>query len=895
MIKLISIKRRNIFLTTFIAVTMSVSSALAQDYNITFAILGSNEKPATVKVENTTQSTEKTLTGSDVLNLVKDITTGISDINANASNALQVYPNPVKENATVAFINPVAGKVTVSIVNTTGAQVASIRTELPQGEVSYTLSGLSTGTYVVHVQASDYQASCVILSQLESTSKPSIVISSSTALAQHSAQKQSILKTTKAAAETVKMQYNAGDVLKFTATLNTVSAVVDNYIATISDEVEFSFPVCTITYYNVGTKNATANPATYTIATADITLVVPADSAGFTFGGWFTDAAFIDTVSTPAIAQGSIGDAVFYAKWGIIDSRDNNFYRTVKIGNQVWTAENLAYLPEVQNNADFATNGSVSQPAYGVYGYDGSNVATAKAEVNYNIYGVLYNWHVIDQTNVCPSGWYVPSDEEWKTLEMELGMSQAEADQNAAYRGTDQGSQLAGNADLWSDALLDENAKFGSSEFSALPSGFRYNSNGNFTDLGTFGYWWSSAAGTSSTAYHRSLNYNSPTVYRNDYNKLYGFSVRCVMSAITYNITYYNVEGAVNTNPATYSIETHNITLVAPTNRAGYTFAGWFTDASFADTISTPAIAQGSMSDTVFYAKWDIKINNITYHNVGTKNAIANPATYTIETADITLAVPTDSAGFTFGGWFTDAAYIDTVSSPAIAQGSIGDAVFYAKWGIIDSRDNNFYRTVKIGNQVWTAENLAYLPEVQNNADFATNGSALQPAYGVYGYDGSNVATAKAEVNYGIYGVLYNWYVIDQTNVCPSGWHVPSDEEWKTLEMELGMSQAEADQNAAYRGTDQGSQLAGNEALWSDALLDANAKFGSSEFSALPSGFRYNSNGNFTDLGTFGYLWSSTEGTTGTAYHRSLNYNSPTVYRRDYNKLYGFSVRCVKD
>src|SRR5690554_6870297 len=111
-----------------------------------------------------------------------------------------------------------------------------------------------------------------------------------------------------------------------------------------------------------------------------------------------------------------------------------------------------------------------------------------------------------------------------------------------------------------------------------------------------------------------------------------------------------------------------------------------------------------------------------------------------------------------------------------------------------DTRDGNVYNWVKIGNQIWMAENLAYLPEVvHSNAEFQTQSSNGQPGYGVYGYDGNDVATAKSQSNYTTYGVLYNWYAAMNgaessmanpsgvQGVCPDGWHLPSDDEWHEL------------------------------------------------------------------------------------------------------------------
>src|SRR5690554_382234 len=130
-----------------------------------------------------------------------------------------------------------------------------------------------------------------------------------------------------------------------------------------------------------------------------------------------------------------------------IDSRDGNEYNWVQIGDQVWMAENLAYLPSVNMVADGSEDAAGSY--YYVYGYDGTNVADAKATANYNTYGVLYNWPAAmngtasSTTNpsgiqgVCPAGWHLPSDAEWTELTDYLGETGA-----GAGGGTGAGGKL---------------------------------------------------------------------------------------------------------------------------------------------------------------------------------------------------------------------------------------------------------------------------------------------------------------------------------------------------------------------------------------------------------------------------------------------------------------------
>jgi uncharacterized protein (TIGR02145 family) len=205
-----------------------------------------------------------------------------------------------------------------------------------------------------------------------------------------------------------------------------------------------------------------------------------------------------------------------------------------------------------------------------------------------------------------------------------------------------------------------------------------------------------------------------------------------------------------------------------------------------------------------------------------------------------------------------------------------------------DSRDSKQYKWVKIGTQTWMAENLAYLPSVNSPSDE----SSSDPRYYVEAYTGTSVADARATDNYKVYGVLYNWPAASAA--CPTGWHLPSDDEWKVLEIFLGMSQSEADEIGGLdRGTDEGSKLAGNSSLWDPGLLKSNASFGSSGFQALPGGFLYT--GSFSGTGRYGKWWSSTL-SYSRVIDRSLYYSNAHSGRGDEShKEYGYSIRCIKD
>ena len=205
--------------------------------------------------------------------------------------------------------------------------------------------------------------------------------------------------------------------------------------------------------------------------------------------------------------------------------------------------------------------------------------------------------------------------------------------------------------------------------------------------------------------------------------------------------------------------------------------------------------------------------------------------------------------------------------------------------------DGNIYETVQIGEQLWMAENLK-VTHYKNGDEIPTGysdevWSELDGgAYAIYNDD-----PVYAEV----YGNLYSWLAVDdERGVCPDGWHIPSDVEFMELEMFLGMSEFEAN-STGYRGTNEGSKLAGRPDLWNSGSLDENTEFGTSGFSGFPAGNRDYYNANYNSMGFFGAFWSSTELDSFTAWNRELEYHSSIVYRFNATKQFAFSIRCLKD
>jgi len=112
--------------------------------------------------------------------------------------------------------------------------------------------------------------------------------------------------------------------------------------------------------------------------------------------------------------------------------------------------------------------------------------------------------------------------------------------------------------------------------------------------------------------------------------------------------------------------------------------------------------------------------------------------------------------------------------------------------------------------------------------------------------------------------------------------------------MYLGMSEEDAN-SWGYRGTDEGSKLAGNSDLWYDGILVNNSEFGTSGFTGLPAGYRFSSSGIYYYMGNYGYFWSSSESSSYYAWNRLLDYSNSNVARSFSSKQFGFSIRCLGD
>ena len=216
----------------------------------------------------------------------------------------------------------------------------------------------------------------------------------------------------------------------------------------------------------------------------------------------------------------------------------------------------------------------------------------------------------------------------------------------------------------------------------------------------------------------------------------------------------------------------------------------------------------------------------------------------------------------------------DTPDQPVVEIGSVSDI------------EGNTYKTVKIGSQWWMAENLRVtkfndgqlISFIDENANDTVWSEATTPSY--------------SAINNGQFGLLYNYAVVESSlNVAPEGWHVATDEDWKALEREVGMSQNES--NAlGWRGTIEAELLtAKNSSGWPEGEV----LFGSDayQFNAKPGGCRV-FNGELNLQGNTAFWWTAT--TDGNeAWYRYFDASQTRIFRQHTYKGYGMSIRCVKN
>ena len=515
---------------------------------------------------------------------------------------------------------------------------------------------------------------------------------------------------------------------------------------------------------------------------------------------------------------------------GTVTDIDGNVYKTVKIGNQWWMAENLKVtryrngdpVPHIPGNNEWA---QIIAGAYCSYNNDASY---------HNKYGLLYNWHVVDDNrNIAPEGWHVASDAEWETL--------------ATYAG---GRNITGgklkNTDntFWLSPNTDATNLYG---FNALPGGYRRSDGAFGYEIhygipGTGGHWWSSTivGPGSPDAWGEFMYFDKATMPNYGHIQGAGFSIRCVMDSQTSAILL----------PSVNTSQVSGIT-------SGKAQCGGAVSSDGGASIT----ARGVCWNTSGYPTTK---DHKTVDGSGTGSFISLLSELSRGTEYFVRAYATNSKGTAYGEPLRF-----TTSAEEANSGTFTDA-----------RDGKTYKWVKIGQQVWMAENLVYLPQINRPGQE----SHEIPYYCVYGYTGSNIQEAKATDSYSTFGVLYNWPAAVES--CPAGWHLPTKAEWNQLALYVNEQKGPYEVNGAY-WFNTGGHLKATSG-W-DNNGNGTDDFG---FSALPGGYYGDNPPNieFTGIGNSGYWWSESN------YWFMYNFTSTLYGLSGINtKANCYSVRCIRD
>ena len=376
-----------------------------------------------------------------------------------------------------------------------------------------------------------------------------------------------------------------------------------------------------------------------------------------------------------------------------------------------------------------------------------------------------------------------------------------------------------------------------SSGFTGLPNGYRV-SQGTFVEAGNYGGWWSSTATTETYALNRALDNNYATVWSIQDDKRLGFSVRCIQGEST----------VIPALPVINTSMVSSITLTSAISGGSIPSDGGATVTARGVCWSTTSVPTTS--------------DNFTSDGIGTGSYGSSITGLTAGTTYYVRAYATNYIGTSYGN------EVSFTTTAAITN-----------CGTLTDIDGNNYTTVTIGAQCWMAENLRTtryrngdpIPNVTDNTAWAALNTG---AFSWYNNDAASYQTT--------YGALYNWYsVADSRNICPTGWHVPTDDELTTLTTFLGDL------------TVGGGKL--KEAGTTHWLIPNTGATNETGFTFLPGGDRAD-DGACMGISTNGYFWSSTEYPLYSfGFYRYLIYNYSNIFQNSINKAYGFSVRCIKD
>jgi uncharacterized protein (TIGR02145 family) len=527
--------------------------------------------------------------------------------------------------------------------------------------------------------------------------------------------------------------------------------------------------------------------------------------------------------------------------YGSMTDQDGNTYATVVIGVQEWMAENLRVttyangdtIPNVTNNSQWT-------------------LLTTGAWSEIGNSGKLYNrYAATDPRSICPQGWHVPNEADWFQLELLLGVPPSELESVQSHGVSQNAGGKMKTTSVWSAPNTGANNESG---FSARTTGRRSSITGLMDGFGTLTAWWSWQPEYPGETWLRYVMNSSAGIWRTTWAAQMGLCVRCVNDNHVYTagLTGTPQVATLQTNPVFYT---------------GAVCAG-----SVGESGDSPVVSRG-----ICYGTSELPdIGGSTALTFGTTGSFQIQLTGLLPgTTYYARAFATNAQGTAYGNQvdFTTLTYLNT----AIEYGSMTD------------QEGNTYQTIIIGTQEWMAENLRTttyasgdpIAHVTNNSDWSQMESGAWCHY-------SNI-----ENNEFIYGKLYNWYAAASPNICPQGWHLPTDADWQQLESALGMPTQHLEMFGSSRGVDQnvGRKLL-SAALWGNGNAEGANESG---FSGIPAGLRVYSSGIFGNVGSQGNFWSASESDMNSALCRELSTILLGVSRLSRDKRFGYCLRCVRD
>ena len=652
-----------------------------------------------------------------------------------------------------------------------------------------------------------------------------------------------------------------------------------------------------------------------------------------------------------------------------VEDSDGNSYETVQIGTQCWMASNLNVGTRVSLATTQSDNATTEK-----WCYDNLDVNCDTNDNPNNPDGGLYQWDEMMQytttegaRGICPLGWHIPTDDEFKTLEIFIGMTEPQAD-GTGLRGTDQGAELkSGGSSGWEGNL----------------GGNGYDGSFDFRD--TYGHWWTSSE-NGSFYWYRWLDSTSAQVIRSFVPSAYAFSVRClrddfgrktgvtIASTPVTNSTLQNglvghwtfdgpdinwgdtsseikdrsSEGNQGNASGSLSVvspvagkigqgikfngQTDFIDLAAPPSlnlTEEMTIIGWIRpNGDYTTQQTIISNSRGSSNTGTFQLFFGDTDNSLDFFNdSSTFSRMTSSSNINDDEWHFFAVVRTGSTGSWTTTFYIDdvissdttirgpATYVDTSVHIGAYQNLFGSgqqlhlnttlddvrvynralspeevAQLYRQGGgvtvgpaacgdlVVEDADGNEYGTVRIGTQCWMATNLNVGTRVSGATTQTDNATTEK-----YCYDNLDANCDTNDNPNHPDGGLYQWneamgHVTTEgaQGICPLGWHIPTDDEFKTLEIHLGMTPLQAD-GTGFRGTDQGTQLKPGGTSGFEGNLAGNGGSGS-----------------FFNRGSFGLWWSSSP-SGGNSWYRSLNSGSALVLRDANSRSGGLSVRCLQD